>query len=170
MGSVYAACSARPGTRCGPSTSGRNTSTRSRATGLLVSGASGASSSTTSTSGTPGRRRACDVWVIGHEGVRVEEVAAGIAPLLRPDDVVMAFQNGLGAGERVARQVPERAHRDRDRRGVRLLDPGTRARAPQRHAADPHRRDARRSDRRVQRIEQSGASRASTSGRSRTSI
>ena len=30
-----------------------------------------------------------------------------IAPLLRPDDVVMAFQNGLGAGERVARQVPE---------------------------------------------------------------
>ena len=34
-------------------------------------------------------------------------MAAKIAPLLRPDDVVMAFQNGLGAGERVARQVPE---------------------------------------------------------------
>jgi 2-dehydropantoate 2-reductase len=33
-------------------------------------------------------------------------VTAGIAPLLRPDDVVMPFQNGLGAGERVARHVP----------------------------------------------------------------
>ena len=30
-----------------------------------------------------------------------------MAPLLRPDDVVMAFQNGLGAGERVARRIPE---------------------------------------------------------------
>ena len=37
----------------------------------------------------------------------VDEVARGIAPLLRPDDVVMPFQNGLGAGERVARHVPE---------------------------------------------------------------
>jgi 2-dehydropantoate 2-reductase len=27
--------------------------------------------------------------------------------LLRPDDVVMAFQNGLGAGERVAQRIPE---------------------------------------------------------------
>ena len=34
-------------------------------------------------------------------------MAAEIAPLLRPDDMVMAFQNGLGAGERVARHVPE---------------------------------------------------------------
>lgn len=49
----------------------------------------------------------CDLWVIGTKASAVEEVAARIAPLLRPDDVVMAFQNGLGAGERVARQVPE---------------------------------------------------------------
>src|SRR6185437_15315285 len=33
--------------------------------------------------------------------------AAQIAPLLEPGNVVMAFQNGLGAGERVARRVPE---------------------------------------------------------------
>ena len=36
----------------------------------------------------------------------VDEVAADIAPLLEPDSIVMAFQNGLGAGERVARHVP----------------------------------------------------------------
>jgi 2-dehydropantoate 2-reductase len=45
--------------------------------------------------------------VIGTKASAVEGVAAKIAPLLRPDDVVMAFQNGLGAGERVARRVPE---------------------------------------------------------------
>lgn len=50
---------------------------------------------------------ACDLWVIGTKASEVESVAAQIAPLLRPDDVVMAFQNGLGAGERVTRQIPE---------------------------------------------------------------
>ena len=34
-------------------------------------------------------------------------MAAEIAPLLEPDSVVMAFQNGLGAGERVARHIPQ---------------------------------------------------------------
>jgi 2-dehydropantoate 2-reductase len=37
----------------------------------------------------------------------VDGVAAAIAPLLEPDSIVMAFQNGLGAGERVARHVPD---------------------------------------------------------------
>ena len=36
-----------------------------------------------------------------------KQVAAAIAPLLQPDTVVMAFQNGLGAGERVARHIPK---------------------------------------------------------------
>ena len=36
----------------------------------------------------------------------VETAAAAVAPLLEPDTVVMAFQNGLGAGERVARHLP----------------------------------------------------------------
>jgi 2-dehydropantoate 2-reductase len=49
----------------------------------------------------------CDVWVIATKAADVETVAAAIAPLLRPDSIVMAFQNGLGAGERVARHVPE---------------------------------------------------------------
>src|SRR5262249_52755801 len=36
----------------------------------------------------------------------VEAVTLDIAPLLQPHSVVMAFQNGLGSGERVARHVP----------------------------------------------------------------
>jgi 2-dehydropantoate 2-reductase len=49
----------------------------------------------------------CDVWVIATKAAAVEEVAAQIAPLLEPASVVMAFQNGLGAGERVARHIPD---------------------------------------------------------------
>ena len=48
-----------------------------------------------------------DAWVIATKAAAVDEVAATIAPLLRDDDVVMAFQNGLGAGERVAKHVGE---------------------------------------------------------------
>jgi 2-dehydropantoate 2-reductase len=48
-----------------------------------------------------------DVWIVATKAAAVDEVAAAIAPLVRPDDVVMAFQNGLGAGERVARHIPE---------------------------------------------------------------
>jgi len=49
----------------------------------------------------------CDLWVIATKADAVDEVAKQIAPLLEPDSVVMAFQNGLGAGERVARHLPE---------------------------------------------------------------
>ena len=49
----------------------------------------------------------CDVWMIATKASAVDEVAAEIAPLLEPENVVMAFQNGLGAGERVARHIPE---------------------------------------------------------------
>lgn len=49
-----------------------------------------------------------DVWIVATKAFDVDAVAPGIAPLLRPDDVVLAFQNGLGAGERLARHVPER--------------------------------------------------------------
>jgi 2-dehydropantoate 2-reductase len=55
----------------------------------------------------PGEAGPCDLWVVATKAADVEGVARALAPLLRPDDVVMAFQNGLGAGERVARHVPE---------------------------------------------------------------
>jgi 2-dehydropantoate 2-reductase len=48
----------------------------------------------------------CDLWVIATKASEVEAAAAAVAPLLEPDSVVMALQNGLGAGERVGRHIP----------------------------------------------------------------
>lgn len=75
--------------------------------GLRVSGASGRYVVDGIRVGTtPADAGPCDLWIIATKAADVDDVAAGVAALLRPDDVVMAFQNGLGAGERVARHVP----------------------------------------------------------------
>jgi 2-dehydropantoate 2-reductase len=75
--------------------------------GLTVTGASGSFVVDNLKVGrTPKEAGPCDVWVIATKAQQVGEVAALIAPLLRPDSVVMAFQNGLGSGERVARHLP----------------------------------------------------------------
>jgi 2-dehydropantoate 2-reductase len=76
--------------------------------GLTVSGASGSFVVDNLQVGrTPADAGNCDVWVIATKAADVDRAAAAVAPLLRPDDVVMAFQNGLGAGERVARRISE---------------------------------------------------------------
>src|SRR3984885_1404997 len=76
--------------------------------GLAVSGASGSYVVDSLQVGrVPADAGACDVWLIATKAADFDGVAAEIAPLLRPDSVVMAFQNGLGAGERVARRIPE---------------------------------------------------------------
>jgi 2-dehydropantoate 2-reductase len=76
--------------------------------GLAVSGASGSFVVDNLHVGrTPADAGNCDVWVIATKAADVDGAAAAVAPLLRPDDVVMAFQNGLGAGERVARRISE---------------------------------------------------------------
>ncbi len=75
--------------------------------GLTVSGASGRFVvDSLHTGRSPADAGPCDVWVIATKAADVEAVTAQIPPLLRPDDMVIAFQNGLGAGERVARHVP----------------------------------------------------------------
>ena len=89
----------------------------------------------------------CDLWIVATKAADVDDVLGGIAPLLRPDDVVMPFQNGLGAGERVARHVPEDQIVVGIAEGFGSSIPDARPRPPQRHAAHPHRRDARRADR-----------------------
>jgi 2-dehydropantoate 2-reductase len=77
--------------------------------GLSVSGASGERVVRSLRTGrAPADAGACDVWIIGTKAADVEPACRAVAPLLRPDDVVMAFQNGLGAGARVARCIPER--------------------------------------------------------------
>jgi 2-dehydropantoate 2-reductase len=78
------------------------------ADGLSVSGASGSYVVDGIRVGhVPADAGPCDLWLVATKASDVDEVAGGIAGLLRPNDVVMPFQNGLGAGERVARHVPE---------------------------------------------------------------
>jgi 2-dehydropantoate 2-reductase len=76
--------------------------------GLRVSGASGSYVVDGLQIGSaPADAGPCDLWVVATKASDVDEVAVAIAALLRPGDVVMPFQNGLGAGERVARHIPE---------------------------------------------------------------
>ncbi len=76
--------------------------------GLKVTGASGDYVVDSLRTGRePRDAGACDVWLIATKASAVDEVAAAIAPLLEPDSIVVAFQNGLGAGERVAQRIPE---------------------------------------------------------------
>jgi 2-dehydropantoate 2-reductase len=76
--------------------------------GLHVSGASGTYVVDTLGVGrTPADAGPCDMWVIATKAAQVDAAAAAVAPMLTPDSIVMAFQNGLGAGERVARHIPE---------------------------------------------------------------
>jgi 2-dehydropantoate 2-reductase len=78
--------------------------------GLAVSGASGSYVvEGIHVGNAPEDAAPCDVWVIATKAAAVEVVAAQIAPLLEPGNVVMAFQNGLGAGDRVARYIPKAA-------------------------------------------------------------
>ena len=75
--------------------------------GLTVSGASGSYVvEHLHTGRAPADAGTCDVWIVATKAADVETVAAAIAPLLQPDSIVMAFQNGLGSGERLARHLP----------------------------------------------------------------
>lgn len=77
--------------------------------GLTVTGASGSYVvGNLSVGRTPTDAGSCDVWIVATKARDVDAATAALAPLLRPDDVVVAFQNGLGAGQRVARRIPER--------------------------------------------------------------
>jgi len=108
MGSVYAALLGRAGHEVWAIDTWREHLDAIAGAGLAVSGASGEYVVDGIRVGaTPAEAGACDLWVIGTKASAVESVAAAVVQLLRPDDVVMAFQNGLGAGARVARQVPE---------------------------------------------------------------
>jgi 2-dehydropantoate 2-reductase len=75
--------------------------------GLQVSGASGSQVVEGIRIGhSPADAGPCDLWVVATKAADVDDVAGQIVPLIRPDDVVMPFQNGLGAGERVATHLP----------------------------------------------------------------
>ncbi len=45
----------------------------------------------------------CDLYVLATKAAGVGSAAAGIADLMGPESIVLTIQNGLGAGERIAR-------------------------------------------------------------------
>jgi len=107
MGSVYAGLFARAGHEVWAIDTRREHVDAIERAGLTVSGASGTFVVENVHVGrSPADAGPSDVWVVATKAGDVEEVTAGIAPLLAPDTIVMAFQNGLGAAERVARRIP----------------------------------------------------------------
>ncbi len=108
MGSVYAGLLGKAGHEVWAIDTWQEHIDAIETSGLSISGASGSYVVDSVNVGrTPDDAGPCDVWVIATKAWAVGDVTTQIAPLLRPDSVVMAFQNGLGAGERVAHHIPE---------------------------------------------------------------
>ena len=106
MGAVYAALLGKSGHEVWAIDRWREHLDAIAAGGLGVSGASGDYVvDGICVADAPADAGACDLWVVATKAADVDDVVADIVPLLRPDDVVMPFQNGLGAGERVAARV-----------------------------------------------------------------
>ncbi|MGH9016673.1 MAG: ketopantoate reductase family protein [Acidimicrobiales bacterium] len=108
MGSVYAGLLAKAGHEVWAIDRWQDHLDAIAGSGLTISGASGDNVIRTLHVGrSPGEAGPCDVWIIATKVADVDQAADEIAPLIGPDSVVMAFQNGLGAGERVARHISE---------------------------------------------------------------
>ncbi len=108
MGSVYASLLGKAGHEVWAIDTWQEHIDAIAGSGLTVSGASGSFVVDNLHVGrTPDDAGSCDVWVIATKAADVDAAAAAVAPLLARDSVVMAFQNGLGAGERVARRIPD---------------------------------------------------------------
>src|SRR5262245_33639300 len=107
MGSVYAGMFARAGHEVWAIDVWKEHLDAIDRSGLTVTGASGSFVvKDLRVARSPADVGPSDVWIVATKASDVDGAVAGIAPLLRPDSIVMAFQNGLGSGERVARQVP----------------------------------------------------------------
>lgn len=107
MGSVYAGLLRKAGHEVWAIDTWEEHIRAIEADGLSITGASGdAVVDGFGVGTTPADAGPCDAWVIATKAADVEGVCRRLVPLLRPDDVVLAFQNGLGAGDRVARHVP----------------------------------------------------------------
>jgi 2-dehydropantoate 2-reductase len=107
MGSVYAGLFARAGHEVWAIDTWQEHLDAIARSGLTVSGASGSFVvENLDVARAAADAGACDLWLVATKAQDVDDVASHIATLLRPDDIVMAFQNGLGSGERVARRIP----------------------------------------------------------------
>jgi 2-dehydropantoate 2-reductase len=106
MGSVYAALLGKAGHEVWAIDTWPEHIDAIARSGLSVSGASGRFVvDNLHVARSPADAGPCDVWIIATKASAVDAVAADIAPLLAPESIVMAFQNGLGAGDRVGRHI-----------------------------------------------------------------
>lgn len=48
----------------------------------------------------------CDLYILATKASGVGPAARAIAPVMKPDSLVLTIQNGLGAGERIAEHMP----------------------------------------------------------------
>ena len=106
MGSVYAARLGKAGNEVWAIDTWQEHTDAIATDGLTLAGPSDTFVVDVHVGRTPADAGPCDIWVVATKAADVGDASAGIAPLLEPGSVVMAFQNGLGAGERVARHVP----------------------------------------------------------------
>ena len=107
MGSVYAALLAEAGHEVHAIDPWRAHVAAIRANGLRVEGASGERVVKTVRADTdPAGALQCDLYIIATKAAGVAAAARAIAPLMRPDSLVVTIQNGLGADERIAGYLP----------------------------------------------------------------
>ena len=107
MGSVYAGLFARAGHEVWAIDTWKEHLDAIAASGLHVTGASGDFvAEGIRVGGEPADAGACDVWIVATKAADVDGAASAIAPLLTDRSVVIALQNGLGSGDRVAQRVP----------------------------------------------------------------
>lgn len=106
MGSVYAALMADAGNEVWAIDTWREHVDAINAGGLKVEGASGNRVVTSIRATTdPSEPGPCDLVVIATKADGVGAAASAAAPLLGDDTLVLTIQNGLGAGERIARYM-----------------------------------------------------------------
>ena len=107
MGSVYAGLLADAGHEVHAIDPWRAHIAAINARGLRVEGASGDRIVKTLHADThPAGAARCDLYVIATKASGVGAAARAIAPLMGADALVVTIQNGLGAGERIAEQMP----------------------------------------------------------------
>lgn len=106
MGSVYAALMADAGNEVWAIDTWREHVDAINAGGLKVEGASGNRVVTSVRATTdPAEPGPCDLVVIATKADGVGAAASAAAPLLGDDTLVLTIQNGLGAGERIAKYM-----------------------------------------------------------------
>lgn len=107
MGSVYAVMMAEAGHEVLAIDSWQDHVKAINAAGLRLSGVSGDRTVRGITAGASLVGTApCDLYIIATKAAHVGAAAHAISCVMRPDSLILTIQNGLGAGERIARHMP----------------------------------------------------------------